>query len=285
MKHEQAQVLATEPRQWGRDDFKFPPVKNRRFLVRLDIHKQEFEERGNSLVDAIQQKGHFEQRGMKAQWDFRLELQFQSKAPKPKVLLTHIPVVTRNATERAPKTVVELYPPIEGKSAQLIIEQDRTDQDASRFEDLQHEIHAWLPFVMEHFSVSKVGGFVLEYRNVIERERYPLFWEGERTLQLDRLLWLFKNNSGPGNFVTPFSVEFNTASPPPNPGNVRFHMETVQNGKQEFAMQVALAYNSLAREDKHCADGLFEELIGAHGLLFENFVRQFTPEALEAFTQ
>lgn len=220
---------------------------------------------------------------MKAQWDFRLDL--QGKAPKPKVLLTHIPLVTRNANEKSPKTVVELHPPIEGNPAQLMIEQDRTDEVVSRYEDLEREIHEWLPFVMEHFNVVRIGGFVLEYRNLIQRDRYPMFWKGEQSLELGKLLKLFQNSAGSGDFVTPFSVEFNTASPLPGPGNIRFHMEAVHQGDQELCLQVMLAYNSLARMDKRSSDDLFAELAGAHDLLFDDFVRQFSPDALEAFTQ
>jgi len=139
--------------------------------------------------------------------------------------------------------------------------------------------------VMEHFHVTRVGGFLLEYRNLIERERYPLFWEGGQTLQLGRLLWLFQHNPGPGTFVTPFSVEFNSATPKPHEGNIRFHMTTVQQSNQEFGLQVMLAYNSLAREDKRECDDLMAELASAHDLLFDNFVRQFAQSALEAFTQ
>jgi hypothetical protein len=271
------------PRKWNRDDFKAPPVVSRRFLIRLDITKESFEQRASSLVDVMQKAGRFDHRGMKAQWDFRLEL--QGKAPKPKVLLTHIPVLMRSPQGKSPKTVVELHPPIESNPAQLLIEQDRTDEAASRYEDLEREIHSWLPCVLEHFSVVRVGGFVLEYRNLIERERYPMFWEGEKTLQLGRLLWLFQHNAGPGNFVTPFSVEFNTASPLPGVGNVRFNMATVQRGKREFNLEVTLAYNSLARQERQSSDDLFKELGGVHALLFENFVRQFAPGALKAFSR
>ena len=283
METEKKQNPIPTPRQWSRDDFKAPPVVRRNFLIRLDISREDFEQRATSLVDAIQQRGQFDQRGIKAQWDFRLEI--QGKAPKPKVLLTHIPVVTRSPKGESPTTVLELYPPIEANPAQLVIEQDRSDAATSRYEDLEGEIHEWLPLVMEHFNIGRVGGFVLEYRNLIQRERYPMFWEGEKTLQLGRLLWLFQHNAGPENFVTPFSVEFNTASPLPGSGNVRFHMETVQKGQQEFALAVTLAYNSLARKEKQSCDDLFKELSGAHGLLFENFVRQFSPDALEAFTR
>jgi hypothetical protein len=283
MNPEPKQETAAEPRQWKREDFKSPPVKSRHFLIQLDISKQDFEQKINSLLDAIQKQGHFDERGMKAQWDFRLEL--LGKTPKPKVLLTHIPMVTRSAADKKPKTVVELLPPIGDNLAQLRIQQDCEGGNASRFEDLQDEIHSWLPLVMEHFNVSRVGGFLLEYRNLIERERYPMFWEGGQTLQLGRILWLFQHNPGPGNFVTPFSVEFNSAIPQPNIGSIRFHMTTVQQSNQEFGLQVMLAYNSLARSDKRNSDDSFEELAIAHGLLFENFVRQFAQSALEVFTQ
>jgi hypothetical protein len=273
----------TATRQWCRDDFKTPPIKNLRFLVRLDISKQDFEQSANALVDAIQEKGHFDQRGMKAQWDFRLDL--QGKAPKPKVLLTHIPLVTRNANAKGPKTVVELHPPIEGNLAQLMIEQDRTDEVVSRYEDLENEIHEWLPCVMEHFKVTRIGGFVLEYRNLIQRDRYPIFWKGEQSLEIGKLLRIFQNNVSHGNFVPPFSVEFNSASPIPGSGNIRFHMEAVHQGNHELCLEVMLAYNSLARKDKRSCVDLFAELAGAHGLLFDDFVRQFSPDALEAFTQ
>jgi hypothetical protein len=283
MKPQPEQEPATASRQWRREDFKVPPVKSRHFLVRLEIGKQDFEQGINAFLDHIQKIGHFDDRIMKAQWDFRLDL--QGKAPKPKVLLTHIPVVARSAKEKNPKTVVELHPPIEGNPAQLLIVQDSPDEGASSYEDLQREIHEWLPLVMKHFSVTRVGGFVLEYRNLIQRKRYPLFWEGEQTLQLGRLLRLFQNNTGPGNFVTPFSVDFNTASPFSSPGNIRFHMEAVRHGNQELCMQVTLAYNSLAREDRRSCENLFEELTGAHDLLFDNFVRHFSQDALEAFSQ
>ena len=283
MQPEKQQEPIPAPRHWNRDDFKAPPVVRRRFLVRLDITKEDFEQRANSLIDAMQKDGRFDDRGIKAQWDFRLEI--AGKTPKPKVLLTHIPVLMRSPQGNIPKTVVELYPPIEPNAAQLLIELDRTDEAASRYEDLEREIHTWLPAVMQHFSLIRVGGFVLEYRNLIHRERYPMFWEEEKTLQLGRLLWLFQHNAGPGNFVTPFSVEFNTASTLSGSGNVRFHMETVQKSKKEFALEVTLAYNSLARKDKQSCDDLFKELSGAHGLLFENFVRQFAPDALQAFTR
>lgn len=285
MEPEKKQDPKPEPRQWCRNDFKAPPVVSRRFLVRLDITKEEFEQQATSLVDAIQQEGRFDQRGMKAQWDFRLEIQAKApKAPKPKVLLTHIPVVTRSQKGDCPKTMVELYPPIEAKPAQLIIEQDRTDEAASRFEDLEREIHSWLPRVLKHFGIARVGGFALEYRNLIQRDRYPMFWKGEKTMELGRLLWLFQNNAGPTNFVTPFSVEFNTASPLSGPGKVRFYMTTVPKTKHESALEVTLAYNSLIKREKQSCDDLFRELSDAHGLLFENFVRQFAPAALEAFT-
>jgi hypothetical protein len=287
MNSEKKDAPPTTARTWTRADFKTPPVVSRHFLVHLGIHKEDFEQRASSLMDIIQSEGQFEQRGLNARWDFRLDL--QGKAPKPKVLLTHIPVVTRGAKNQSPKTVVELYPPIEGNPAQLHISQNRTDMAAASYEDLEREVEQWLPLTMNHFDLARVGGFVLEYRNLIQRDRYPMFWEGEKTLQLGRLLWLFQNNPGPGNFVTPFSVEFNTASPLPGGGNVRFHLETNQNGrqtgrKQEVALQVTLAYNSLARKEKHAWEDLIKEMSDSHRLLFENFIRQFTPTALEAFT-
>jgi hypothetical protein len=279
---EKQEPVAT-PRKWDRDAFKAPPVVSRRFLIRLDISKEDFEQHASHLMDLMQKEGNFDHRGIKAQWNFRLEI--QGKAPKPKVLLTHIPVLMRSPIGNIPRTVVELYPPIEGNTAQLLIEQERTDEATSRFEDLEREIRSCLPRVLEHFRIIRVGGFALEYRNLIQRERYPIFWEGENLLMLGRLLWLFQNNAGPANFVTPFSVEFNTGGSEPGLGNVRFHMETVPTSREEFALEVILAYNSLIQKEKHGCDVLFKELDEAHGLLFENFVRQFAPDALEAFTR
>ncbi len=283
MNPEPNQETAAEPREWKREDFKSPPVKSRHFLIQLDISKQDFEQKINSLLDAIQKQGHFDNRGMKAQWDFRLEL--AGKVPKPKVLLTHIPMVTRSAAGKKPKTVVELLPPIGDNLAQLRIEQESEGEEASSYEDLKEEIHLWLPQVMKYFGLIRVGGFLLEYRNMIQRDRYPIFWNGGQTLQLGRLLWLFQNNPGPGNFVTPLSVEFNTAIPHPSVGSIRFHMSTIQQSDNEFGLQVMLAYNSLALIEKRNQNNLFGELESAHDLLFENFVRQFTVSALEAFTQ
>ena len=54
MQPEKQQEPIPAPRHWNRDDFKAPPVVRRRFLVRLDITKEDFEQRANSLIDAMQ---------------------------------------------------------------------------------------------------------------------------------------------------------------------------------------------------------------------------------------
>jgi hypothetical protein len=273
----------TEGKAWSREQFKTPPVVMRRFATQLDVSREIFEERALALVEEIQREGKFGERLMKEHWDFRLEI--QGTTPRPKVRLTHAPVLIRPAQGAEPKTSLEFFPPVDAEPAKISIEQDHNDASASRFENLDRECHAWLPRIMDRFGTTQIGGFLLEYRNEILRERYPVFWEGEKTLILGKLLWLFRQNRGPVNFVTPISVEFNSASPSRDHASIRFHMETMPKKKREFGLAVTLAYNSLGRKEKQSTDKLFDELREAHGLLFENFVRQFATEALEAFSQ
>ncbi len=282
MNPETSNQAKSEPRSWTPSDFKSPPLVRRRFLIRLDIPKAAFEEHATSLVESIEKEGRFDNRGLKEQWDFRLDM--QDAPPKPRVLLTHIPMLIRSSTGDKPMTVLEFCPPIEAKPAQFVIEQERTDAAASRFADFEREIHTWLPRVTEHFGLARVGGFVLEYRNLIQRDRYPIFWEKEKTLQLGRLLSLFENGPKLGSFVTPFSLEFNAAKPC---GKTRFQTKTVpeKGKKQEFALEVALAYNSLAKKEKHDLAMAFKEVSDAHGLLFHDFVRHFSRDALQVFAQ
>ncbi|MFP4166640.1 MAG: hypothetical protein ACLFUF_05675 [Opitutales bacterium] len=272
-----------EPRKWTPDDFTMPPVISRRFRTNLECSRDEFEKKGPDLIEAIRKEGHFDQRAMKEQWDFRLEI--RDKTPRPKVLMTHIPVLVRFAKSDSPKTVVEMHPQIGENHAQLLIAQDRTDESPSRFEDLEKECKELLPRVLHHFGMKGIRGFVLEYRNLIARERYPIFWEGENTLELGRLLRLFQSHADFGKYVTPFSVEFNTATPLSGPGTIRFEMSTVPQEKKDFALGVNLSYNSLAKKDPESCDVVFQELADAHDLLFKDFVRHFSPEALSTFTQ
>ena len=270
--------------QWQRDQFKRPPIVKRRFVTRLDVPRHLFDEKAVSLVEDIQVAGKFDRKEMKQQWDFHLEV--KNNTPRPKVKLTHSPVLIRNARNGHPKTVLELFPPVGEKPAEFILEQDRTDENGSRFEDLELECQKWLPFVMDRFDTKRLGGFLLEYRNAIKRERYPVFWEGEKKLLLGKLFWLFLNNQGPTNFVTPFSVEINTETGLEKTSNMRFQMKTIQQpGKQDFSLRATLTYSSLAREEKGPIGGLWPELKSAHELIFDNFVRQFAPTALEEFTR
>jgi len=271
------------PPTWHRDQFKKPPVVMRRFVTRLDVSRELFDEKALPLMEEIQVAGKFDRKQMKEQWDFHLEL--KNKAPRPKVRLTHSPVLVREASTGRPQTALELFPPVDGKPAEFILEQDRSDESGSRFEDLESECQAWLPLIMARFEVQRLGGFLLEYRNEIRRERYPVFWESEKKLILGKLLWLFQNNPGPGNFVTPFSVDFNTATSLGNASNIRFQMQTMQVGKQDFALAATLAYSSLARQENGAIEEFWSEMTAAHGLIFDNFVRQFAPGALEEFTR
>lgn len=272
-----------EAKKWTPDDFTMPPVISRRFLTNLAYSRDDFEKKGPDLIDAIREEGHFDQRIMKEQWGFRLEI--RDKAPRPKVVLTHIPVLVRSPQKDRPKTVLEMHPPIEGNPGQLLIEQDRTDESPSRFGDLEKECREWLPRVLQHFGMKGIGGFVLEYRNLIARERYPIFWEGDNTLELGRLLRLFQTNTDFGKYVTPFSVEFNTSTPLSGPGTIRFKMATVAQEKMDFTLGVNLSYNSLAKEEPESCEAVFRELADAHKLLFKDFVRHFSPDALSTFTQ
>lgn len=275
--------VASPTKIWTREQFKTPPVIMRRFVMRLDVSRELFEEKVMALVGAIQEEGKFAERLMKEQWDFRLEI--RGTTPHPKGRLTHVPVLVRPAQGVEPKTNLEFFPPVDAEPAKISIEQERSDTCPSRFEALEKECQTWLPRIMDHFGMTQIGGFLLEYRNEILRERYPMFWENKKTLILAKLLWLFRQNSGPDTFVTPFSVEFNSAGPPGSHANIRFRMKTVTTKKPEFGLGVSLAYNSLVRKEKRSSDNLFQELKGAHDLLFENFVRQFSEEALEAFCQ
>lgn len=273
---------APAPRKWTPDDFTMPPVVSRHFRANLACSQEEFENKGPGLIEAIREEGRFDQRIMKEQWDFRLEI--RDKVPRPKVVLTHIPVLVRSPKKDSPKTVVEVHPPIEGNPAKLLIQHDRTDEAPARFRDLEKECREWLPRVLQHFGLKGISGFELEYRNIIARERYPVFWEGENTLELGRLLRLFHTHSD-GNYVTPFSLEFHAAAPPPGPGKIRFRIATVPQEKKDFALEINLSYNSLGKRELKICESVFQELTTAHDLLFENFIRHFSPEALSTFKQ
>lgn len=264
------------------DQFTLPPLLRRRFVIEMDISRAAFDERALALMEDLQREADFDLKLMKEKWEFRLEV--KDKVPRPKVRLTHSPQIIRSVREGRPKTSVELFPPVDEQPARFILEQDRTDEHPTRFEDLEVEIHQWLPRVMERFEVERVGGFALLYQNEFRRARYPEFWDEGNKMFLGKLLRLFQNEIARDGFVTPLSIEFNTAVPELPQSRVLFQLKTMNQSDKEVALNLNLEFTSLSREQRVTKDKAWAEIRTAHGLLFDSFARHLSPEALKAFT-
>lgn len=263
------------------DQFTLPPLLRRRFVIELDISRSAFDERALALMEELQVDGHFDIKQMKEKWEFQLEI--QNQVPRPKVRLTHSPVIIRAAQGNSPRTAMELFPPVAEQPARFILEQDRSDDHPTRFEDLEAEIHQWLPRVTERFQIEKVGGFALLYQNEFRQSRYPEFWEEEKSLVLDKLLKLFQNDYESEGFVTPLSIELNSNTELPH-SKILFQMRTADQPGIEVGLNLNLEFTSLGRKQQVAVDQAWAEIQKAHALLFANFVRHLSPDALKAFT-
>jgi hypothetical protein len=263
------------------DQFTLPPLLRRQFVIELDISRAAFDERALALMEELQVDGHFDVKKMKERWEFRLEV--KNQVPRPKVRLTQSPQIIRKARESNPMTSLELFPPTEIQPARFILEQDRSDEHPTRFEDLEAEIHQWLPKVLSRFDIEKVGGFALFYQNEFRQKRYPQFWEGEEVLLPGTILRLFHNAYDCGTFVPPLAVEFNTEAEGFAEARLHFQMKTTKPGK-DFGLDLNLEFTSLGRNQRITLDQARSEIRMAHGLLFDIFVRHLSPEALKAFT-
>ncbi len=264
------------------DKFTLPPLLRRRFVIELDIPRPSFDEKALPLMEELQREGNFDLKQMKEKWEFRLEV--KDKVPRPKVRLTHSPQIIRSVREGQPKTSLELFPPVDDRPARFILEQDRSDEHPTRFEDLEGEIHQWLPQVMERFEVERLGGFSLLYQNEFRRARYPEFWDVGNKMFLGKLLRLFQNEIARDGFVTPLSIEFNTMAPELPHSRVLFQLKTMNPSEQEVALSLNLEFTSLTREQRVTRDQAWAEIRKAHELLLDSFARHLTPDALEAFT-
>ena len=263
------------------DQFTLPPLLRRRFVVELDISRAAFDERALPLMEELQAEGRFDAKQMKEKWEFQLEI--KNQVPRPKVRLTHSPMIIRKAEGNRPRTAIELFPPVGKSLARFILEQDRSDDHPTRFEDLETEIQQWLPRVMGRFQIEEVGGFALLYENEFRRSRYADFWEGEKTLLLSKLLKLFKNNYEGDGFVTPLLIELNSDTELPH-SRILFKMRTSKQPGKELALNLNLEFTSLSRSQRVTLSQALVEVQTAHKLLFDNFVRHLSPEALKAFT-
>jgi hypothetical protein len=273
---------STEAANINGDQFTRPPLLRRRFVIELDISRAAFDEKALTLMEDLQRDGDFDLKQMKERWEFRLEV--KDKIPRPKVRLTHSPQIIRSARESRPKTSLELFPPVDNQAARFILEQDRSDEHPTRFEDLEAEIHQWLPRVMEHFDVERAGGFALLYENEFRRARYPEFWDVGNKMFLGKLLRLFQNEIARDGFVTPLSIEFNTMAPELPHSRVLFQLKTMNQSEQEVALSLNLEFTSLTREQRVTRDQAWAEIRKAHELLLDSFARHLSPEALKAFT-
>jgi len=264
------------------DQFTLPPLLRRRFVIELDIPRASFDERALPLMKELLEKEHFSTTEMRQKWEFRLKI--DNLVPRPKLRLTQSPAVVRNQQGSGSKTVLELFPPVDQQAARFILEQDYTDAHPTRFKDLECDIHRWLPGVMERFEVDKVGGFAILYQNEFRRSRYPEFWEEEKSLLLGKLLKLFQNDYEGDGFVTPLLIELNTNTGLPH-SKILFQMRTADEPGKEVALNLNLEFTSLGREQRVAIDSAWSELREAHALLFDNFVRHLSPEALAAFSR
>lgn len=263
------------------DQFTLPPLLRRRFVIELDITRAAFDERALALMEELKSEGGFDVKKMKEKWEFRLEV--KDKVPRPKVRLTQSPQIIRSARETKPKTSLELFPPVNDQPAWFILEQDRSDEYPTRFEDLEAEIHLWLPKVLSRFDIERVGGFALLYENEFRQNRYPEFWEGDEVLLPGTILRLFHNGYDCGTFVPPLAVEFNTEAKGMTEARLRFHMKTTKPGKG-FGLDLNLEFTSLGKDQRITLDQAWTNIRTAHGLLFDSFARHLSPEALKAFT-
>lgn len=272
---------STEAANINGDQFTLPPLLRRRFVIELDISRAAFDEKALTLMEDLQRDGGFDLKQMKERWEFRLEV--KDKIPRPKVRLTQSPQIIRSARETQSKTSLELFPPVNDQAARFILEQDRSDEHPTRFEDLEAEIHQWLPKVLSRFEIERVGGFALLYENEFRQNRYPEFWEGDEVLLPGTILRLFHNGYNCGTFVPPLAVEFNTEAKGITEARLHFHMKTTKPGK-DFGLDLNLEFTSLGRNQRITLDKALAEIRTAHGLLFDSFARHLSPEALQAFT-
>lgn len=262
------------------DDFKLPPLLRRRLVVELDIPRPVFDEKAIAIMAELQAAGEFDTKQMKEKWEFRLEI--TDNVPRPKLRLTHSPLLIRSARPGCPRTSLELFPAVDGRPARCIFEQDRCDEHPTRFEDLEKEVHRWLPRMMEQFHIQQVGGFSLLYMNQILPARYPEFWNEDRSLALGKVLKLFNDDYGGNGFVTPLSITLNAKAHTLPGSNLLFQVETSQEGGG-FGLNLNLECSSLGKKQRIAPEQAWADLRAAHVLLFEDFVRHFTPEARKAF--
>lgn len=273
-----------------RSQFKKPPVVRRHLTTLLDISVEQFDQHAQRLLEKIKDCRGFTEHTVREHWVFRVD--DRNGVPIPKANLTHIPRLERKSVGSTSNAFLELVPPRASQPAKLVIGNMRSDGEPTRFEDLQDEVIASLPILVEGFSLHGVMGMSLKYQNRLAPSRYPGLWEENSRVLLGNMFSMFDTVSGRGHsFIGPLTIEFTERveklideSPLCADAVIEFGTRTSEILEQkEVAFEVDLVYSippdTRLLWPEECK-GHFEY---AHRLILAAFGAYFADKALQEF--